>query len=62
MSCILSATSSEKEEILHTEIKKKFSFFCCSSQTSGHKCKKNYERTRDVREVVSALNIFTCSL
>jgi len=48
---IISATSSDKEEVLHVEIMTKFCFVCYTKQTIGHKCKKNFERTGGGTEV-----------
>jgi hypothetical protein len=44
-------------EVLHIRIKERFCFVCYTSPTSGHKCTKHYERTRDGIEVASLLNI-----
>jgi hypothetical protein len=54
---IISATSSDKEEVLHIEIMKKFCFVCYTNPTIGHKCKKNFERTGGGTEVACVLDI-----
>jgi hypothetical protein len=54
---VISASSSDKEEVLHIEIMKKFCFVCYTNPTIGYKCEKNYERTGDGTEVAGVLYI-----